>query len=100
MSQQEIILELTGPLQNAAACPLVSVSCDGNSTLGTVLLRFLHSCPSAAKVLGDLERYRPKTGALPPGLLVVRDSVAIPSRLETTVAGGDRLTLMPMISGG
>lgn len=100
MNGREIILELTGPLQNAAGCASVSVSCDGHSTLGMVLLDFIHACPSAAKVLGDPERYRPETGVLPPGLLVIRNAVAIPSRLETTVVGGDRLTLMPMISGG
>jgi hypothetical protein len=65
-----------------------------------VLLRFLQVCPSAAKVLGDVERYRIDSGPLPPGLLIVRDAVTIPSRLETIVSGGERLTLLPMLSGG
>jgi hypothetical protein len=100
MSQQEIILELTGPLKNAAESAVITVSCDGHATLGMVLRNFIQVCPSAAKVLGDADRYRLETGPLPPGLLIVRDSVAIPSRLETPVSGGERLTLMPMISGG
>ena len=100
MSQQEIILELTGPLQNAAGLRSISVPCHGLCNVGTVLTHLLQACPAAAKVLGDIERYRPQSGALPPGLLIVRDSAAIPSRLETTVASGERLTLLPMISGG
>jgi molybdopterin converting factor small subunit len=60
----------------------------------------LNQYPAAKNVLGDSSRYTATEGDLPPGLLVVCDSVSLKARLETAVEAGDRLTLMPMISGG
>jgi hypothetical protein len=60
----------------------------------------LNEYPATKNVLGDSSRYTEIEGDLPPGLLVICDSVSLKARLETAVNAGARLTLMPMISGG
>lgn len=100
MSDREIILELTGPLERAAGRAEVALRCNGEQRLGVVLASLAALHPETAHLLGDVDRFSTATGELPPGILVIRDSQTIPARLETPIAAGDRLTLMPLISGG
>jgi molybdopterin converting factor small subunit len=100
MTKNEIILELTGPLERAAGCSEVRILSESAQTLSSVLMCLLTDYPQTKNVLGESSRYIVTEGELPPGLLVIRDSVALQARLETRVEPGDRLTLMPMISGG
>ena len=99
-NQNQILIELTGPLERAAGRSQVAIPCDSSQTLGAVFAWLLNQYPAAKNVLGDSSRYTATEGDLPPGLLVVCDSVSLKARLETAVEAGDRLTLMPMISGG
>jgi molybdopterin converting factor small subunit len=96
----QILIELTGPLERAAGRSQVSIPCESSQTLGAVFAWLLNQYPAAKNVLGDSSRYMATEGDLPPGLLVICDSVSLKARLETAVKAGDRLTLMPMISGG
>jgi len=96
----QILIELTGTLERAAGCSQVSIPCESSQSLGSIFIRILDEYPATKSVLGDSSRYKSTEGELPPGLLVIRDSVAMKARLETAVNIGDRLTLMPMISGG
>jgi molybdopterin converting factor small subunit len=98
--QNQILIELTGPLQRAAGCSEVVIPCESSRTLGAVCAWLLIEFPATKTVLGDSSRYAVTEGDLPPGLLVICDSVTLKARLETAVKAGDRLTLMPMISGG
>lgn len=95
-----ILIELTGPLERAAGCSQVAIPCESSRTLGALFAWLLNEYPATKNVLGDSRRYTATEGELPPGLLVICDSVTLKARLETTVKAGDRLTLMPMISGG
>lgn len=96
----QILIELTGPLERAAGCAQVRIPCESSRTLGAVFAWLLNEYPATKNVLGDSNRYTQTEGDLPPGLLVISDSVVMKARLETAVKAGDRLTLMPMISGG
>jgi hypothetical protein len=100
MTKNEIILELTGPLERAAGCSEVRILSESTQTLSSVLMCLLKDYPETKNILGESSRYIAMEGELPPGLLVIRDSVALQARLETRVEPGNRLTLMPMISGG
>ncbi len=100
MDSDQIILELTGPLERAVGKTELCLPAAGNQMLGAVLAALITEYPAATSVLGEAGRYSAAEGDLPPGLLVVRDSAAIHARLETPVCAGERLTLMPMISGG
>ena len=95
-----IVLELTGPLERAVGRDEVTIPWTGNGRLGDLLLRFCHDYPAAGEWLdGDGGLGRPDA-AFPAGFLVIRDSAALPAKLDTPVVAGDRLTLMPLISGG
>jgi sulfur carrier protein ThiS len=98
MSQWQVHLEFSGPLQRAMQTSELTVQGSGTCTISTVLAALLHSQPAAAASLG----IAPETvaSALPPGLLVLQNRVLLPLRPETIVQPGERLTLMPMISGG
>lgn len=98
--RNQILIELTGPLERAAGCSQVAIPYESSQTLGAVFARLLNEYPATKNALGDPGRYTATAGDLPPGLLVICDSVVLKARLETTVKAGDRLTLMPMISGG
>ncbi len=98
--QNQILIELTGPLQRAAGCSQVAIPCESSHTLGAVFALLLNQYPAMKNVLGDSGRYTSTEGDLPPGLLVICDSVTLKARLETSVKAGDQLILMPMISGG
>lgn len=99
-SQNHILIELTGPLERAAGCSQVTVPCECSPTLGAVLAWLLHEYPATTNSLGSPGRYTADEGDLPSGLLVIRDSATLKARLETPIHAGERLTLMPMISGG
>lgn len=99
-NQNQILIELTGPLERAAGRSQVAIPCEASQTLGAVLAWLLNQYPATKNVLGESSRYAAPEGDLPPGLLVICDSVTLKARLETVVKAGDRLTLMPMISGG
>ena len=96
----EIVIELTGPLERAAGCSQVAIPCESSQTLRAVFAWLLNQYPATKNVLGDSSRYTATEGDLPPGLLVICDCVSLKVRLETSVKVGDRLILMPMISGG
>lgn len=100
MSDREIIVELTGPLERAVGRTEVPVHCPGELRLGAILARLVEQHPETSPLLGDAAGFMRPDGEFPPGILVIRDSQTIPARLETPVAAGDRLTLMPLISGG
>lgn len=96
----QILIELTGPLERAAGRSQVAIPFESSRTLGAMFAWLLNEYPATKNVLGDSGRYTATEGDLPPGLLVICDSVTLKARLETVVKAGDRLTLMPMISGG
>lgn len=95
-----VTIELTGPLERAVGQERLQIDWPHAAPLGQLLLRISDDFPSAADLLGDRSRLEPADGDCPPGVLVIRDGEAIPPRLETVIEPGQRLTLMPMISGG
>jgi len=95
-----IILELTGPLERAVGVTEVPLTCAEAETLGRILARLVEKHPAASRFVGEVDGLTSAAGGMPRGLLVVRDSVTLPPSLETAVAAGERLTLMPMLSGG
>lgn len=96
----ELTLELTGPLERAVGHSELTVSAAPNDRLGQVIGRLVRKHPDAASLLAEPTYFDQNEGSFPPGFLVIRDGAAIDARLETPVAAGQRLTLMPMISGG
>lgn len=99
-SPSRVTLELTGPLERAVGIGEVVIEIDGKCHLGQVVQRLLQDYPTAANVIANESFFGRAEGAFPPGLLVIRDGAAIAAKLDTEVADGQRLTLMPMISGG
>lgn len=99
-SDSRVTLELTGPLERAVGCGEVVIQISDGWRLGQVVGRLVQEYPAAAAVIADESFFTQSEGNLPPGLLVIRDGVAIAAKLDTEVADGQRLTLMPMISGG
>ena len=99
-TQSQTLIELTGPLERAAGCSQVAIPFESSQTLGAVFAWLLNEHPATQNVLGEPARYAATEGDLPPGLLVICDSVSLKARLETPVTAGAQLTLMPMISGG
>lgn len=95
-----IILELTGPLQRAVGHDEIAIAWSGEGRLGDLLHRFCRDYPAAAELLGGDAHWASADAAFPAGMLVVRDSAALAPKMETPIAAGDRLTLMPLISGG
>jgi ThiS family. len=100
MNVDKIHLKLTAQLERAAGTGEAEVDCESKQSLGIILARLTKIYPETTAILGQTCQLELSQGALPPGLLVIRDSTVIPARLETTVSAGDRLTLMLMISGG
>lgn len=96
----ELTLELTGPLERVVGHSELTVPAAHDDRLGQVIGRLVRQHPDAASLLADSEYFEQSEGSFPPGFLVIRDGAAIEARLETPVAAGQRLTLMPMISGG
>jgi molybdopterin converting factor small subunit len=99
-SDSRVTLELTGPLERAVGCGEVVIPISPRCRLGEVFERLVRDYPAAAAVIADESFFQQSEGSLPPGLLVIRDGVAIAATLDTEIADGQRLTLMPMISGG
>lgn len=100
MNTGTITIELSGPLERALSKTVVEVDSPASLTLGELFTRIGEQYPEARRFLGCEADPLPGEGPLPGGLLVIRDSAVLPSRLETTVNVGDQLALMPMISGG
>lgn len=100
MSIDSCTIDVTGPLEVALGRRSVEVACPAVGTLGGLLARLVAEHPGAARILGDAARLAEATGPLPTAVLVVRDGAALPAALEVEVRPGDRLTLLPMISGG
>ncbi len=100
MTDSEVILELTGPLERAVGAAEVTVPLESPPCLGRVISRLVRDHPAAGHYLGDIERFAAAEGDFPAGLLVIREGIALAARLETSVTPGERLTLMPLISGG
>ena len=95
-----LTLELTGPLARIVGCGEIQIPSDAHDRLGRVIGRLVRKHPDAAPFLAEASFLEQSEGAFPPGILVIRDGAAIAARLDTPVAPGERLTLMPMISGG
>jgi molybdopterin converting factor small subunit len=95
-----VTLELTGPLERAVGSGEVVIEIDGNCRLGNVVQRLVQDYPAAGAVIANEAFFGRADGLFPPGLLVIRDGTAIVAKLDTEIADGQRLTLMPMISGG
>ena len=95
-----VTIELTGPLERIAGRREVAVPAAAEASLGRVIAELVRRHPDTAAYLADPEELERNEGGFPAGFLVIRDGQAIPPRLETPVAAGQRLTLMPMISGG
>lgn len=93
-------IELTGPLQRAVGEDEVRLDWPNEASLGELLKSLLSSHPEAADLLGDPQTLELPDAAVPSGLLVIRGAIVLPPTLETPIAPGDRLTLMPLISGG
>lgn len=98
MTQWQVTLEFSGPLQRAMQFTELTVQGSGPCTISSVLAALLHSQPAAANALAASPETVSRT--LPPGLLVLRNRTLLPLHPDTTVTPGERLTLMPMISGG
>jgi len=73
--QNPILIELTGPLERAAGCSQILIPCESSQTLGAVFAWLLNQYPATKDVLGDFSFYTATEGNLPPGLLVICDSV-------------------------
>lgn len=99
-ADSRVTLELTGPLQRAVGCSEVIIPLSDRCNLGHVIERLVHEYPAAASVIADESFFQQSDGKFPAGLLVIRDGVAIAAKLDTQVTSGQRITLMPMISGG
>lgn len=99
-SDSRVTLELTGPLQRAVGCGEVVIHLNGEHRLGQLVGRLVQEYPAAADIIAGESFFEQSEGNLPPGLLVIRDGVAIAAKLDTEIVAGQRLTLMPMISGG
>lgn len=95
-----VTLELTGPLERVVGASEVTIPAEADDRLGRVVGRLVQKYPDAAQYLADETFFQQSEGKFPPGFLVIRDGATIAARLETPVAAGDRLTLMPIISGG
>lgn len=95
-----VTLELTGPLERVVGCGEVTIPAEAEDRLGRVVGGLVRRYPDAATLLAKASFFDHREGSFPPGFLVIRDGAAIAARLETPVAAGERLTLMPMISGG
>lgn len=95
-----IILELTGPLERAVGQDEVAIAWSGEGRLGDLLRQFCRAYPTAAELLGGDAHWAGDDAEYPAGILVIRDSAALAPKMETAIAAGDRLTLMPLISGG
>lgn len=93
-------IELTGPLQRAVGEDEVRLDWPGEASLGELLKSLLSSHPDARDLLGDAQSLELPDAAVPAGLLVIRGAIVLPPTLDTPIAPGDRLTLMPLISGG
>jgi molybdopterin converting factor small subunit len=100
MPADSCTIELTGPLEVALGRRSVVVACPAAGTIGSLLASLVAEHPGAARFLGEAARLAEATGPLPTAMLVVRDGAALPASLEVAVRPGDRLTLLPMISGG
>lgn len=100
VNDSTIHLKLTGPLERLAGRADVYIPCVGESPLSTVLAQLVGECPQASRYLGEPAGLLKPEGCLPPGVLVIRQGIALPARLETPVSAGEQLTIMPMISGG
>ena len=98
MTQWQVTLEFSGPLQRAMQTRELTVTGSGACTLASILAALLVAQPRAAQALAVPADSVATT--LPPGLLVLRNRVLLPLKPETSVTPGERLTLMPMISGG
>jgi molybdopterin converting factor small subunit len=99
-SDSHVTLELTGPLERAVGRGEVVIDLNGVHRLGQLIGRLVQAYPAAANIIADESFFEQPSGNLPPGLLVIRDGVAIAAKLDTEIVAGQRLTLMPMISGG
>lgn len=97
---KRLTLELTGPLERAVGAGEVAILAEPDDRLGRVVGQLVRKFPDAAQFLADEAFFQQSEGKFPPGFLVVRDGATIAPRLETPVAAGDRLILMPIISGG
>jgi len=93
-------IELAGPLETTLGRRFVDVPRPASGTVGGLLARLVVEHPEAGRFLGDAARLAEATGPLPAAVLVIRDGAALPASLEVAVRPGDRLTLLPMISGG
>ncbi|MFZ9089198.1 MAG: MoaD/ThiS family protein [Planctomycetaceae bacterium] len=100
MSQCLITVELTGQLQHHLQQEQLCLECGQNPTLAGVLFALTTHSPKTAEILGTEVALPEQQTALPPGLLIMRDGLMLPLQPGTPVSDGDRLTLIPMISGG
>ena len=100
MSRSEITLELTGLLARAGSRNEVRFPAEGSLQIGDVLAQLVREFPVTAEILGSETRLTAEDGNLPSGLMIIRDGSVLPFRLETMVSPGDRLMVMPLISGG
>lgn len=94
-----VTLELTGPLENLVGAPSLDLPI-GRGRIGDLLAELVERHPEARGHLAEPAELRRDDGSLPPGFLVIRDGAAVPARLESPIAAGERLTLLSMISGG
>ena len=95
-----LTLELTGPLARVVGSSEIQIPAVQDDRLGRVIARLVREHPDAAPFLAEASFLEQGEGTFPPGILVIREGAAIAARLDTPVAPGERLTLMPMISGG
>jgi len=93
-------LELTGPLRRAAGTQHVTVPCSTQISLAELIDHLRVLFPPTAAHLNPGATTADGHSALPPGLLVLRDQQLLPADPKFTVAAGDQIILMPMISGG
>jgi len=100
MSSGSIVLVLTGPLHKATGLQEVALPCRETCSLGEVLGQFLRQYPAAVSVCGLTNLSDSPLDRIPPGLLVLRDNALLPLIPSTEIGSSQRLTLMPMISGG
>ncbi len=95
-----ITVELTGQLQHHLQHEQLTLDCSQTPTLAGVLGALAIAAPASIGILGEAITAPQELTALPPGLLIMRQQAMLPRDPQTAVSDGDRLTLIPMISGG